>query len=136
MPAGKRAIPSFKKAPPDTVGAFEAAVAGVLQRNVRNVFGYPCLFVNGYMTAGLFGPQIFVRLSDVDAARLKEAGGKPLSVMSGRTMAGYTTIPKPVWSAPATLKVWVERAVAHSRSLPTRAPGRARKKGAPPRKKS
>ena len=123
-----RPMPTFSKSSTELRRAFDSAVANLSQPQVRVVFGYPCLFVNGYMTVGLFGDDLFLRLSEGDQTVLREQGGKPLSVMPGRAMAGYTVAPKALWSSPAKLQPWVKRAVAQARSLPPKAKKTSSKK--------
>jgi len=110
--------PTFRKSPPELTRAFERAVGEASDGQVRVVFGYPCLFVGGHMTVGLFGKDLFLRLSDTDSARLKGEGGKPFSPMPGRPMAGYTVAPPAVWSSAMKVRPWVERAIRQARSLP------------------
>jgi TfoX/Sxy family transcriptional regulator of competence genes len=80
------------------------------------------------MTVGLFGKDLFLRLSEADSARLKAAGGKPFSPMAGRPMAGYTVAPSGVWSSTPKLRPWVERAIRQARSLPPKTKKAASKK--------
>lgn len=129
MPAAARKRgPTFRKSPPELTRAFERAVGEMPDGQVRVVFGYPTLFIGGHMTVGLFGKDLFLRLSDTDSARLKEVGGKPFSPMAGRPMAGYTVAPLAVWSSAAKLRPWVERAIRQARSIPPKTKKLASKK--------
>ncbi|MEX2030491.1 MAG: TfoX/Sxy family protein [Anaerolineales bacterium] len=86
-------MPKFPASSPKLRKAFEAAVLDLPPQQVRVVFGYPCLFVNGYMTVGLFGDDLFLRLAEGDQTTLLKQVGKPFSVMPGKAMAGYTVAP-------------------------------------------
>ena len=97
----------------------------------RPMFGNPAAFVNGNMFAGLFGDDLFVRLSDDDATRLHAAGGGDFAPMPGRPMKGYTTLPRPWQSDVETARRWMAISLAWARSLPAKAPrtgGAARRK--------
>ncbi len=118
-PASKAARPSFPKSPGALVALFEAALQPFPQVQTRKVFGYPCAFVNGYMTAGLHGEDMFVRLApDDQAPLLAMKGGGHLEVMPGRPMRDYVLVPPSVRAKKAELKRWIEKAVVQAGSLP------------------
>jgi TfoX/Sxy family transcriptional regulator of competence genes len=62
---------------------------------IRPMFGNISAFVNGNMFAGVFGDDLFFRLSDDDKRELLETKGtSPLEPMKGRPMKDYVVIPK------------------------------------------
>ena len=65
------------------------------------MFGNDAAFVNGNLFAGLFGKDLFVRLSEMDQAELLgEKGASRFSPMEGRPMSGYIVVPRRVESRP------------------------------------
>jgi TfoX N-terminal domain len=114
----KRAMPAFDKAPADLIERFGAVMAGRPSATLRKMFGYPAAFVNGNLATGLFRSDWFVRLPDTDTAELVSAGGGPLEPMPGRPMRGYTVLPAGVATDPDAAGSWVDRAIAHTASLP------------------
>jgi hypothetical protein len=74
----KKPGPTFGKSPPELARAFDRAVGEVPDGQVRVVFGDPCLFVGGHMTVGLFGKDLFLRLSEADSAQ----GGRRQAVLA------------------------------------------------------
>jgi TfoX/Sxy family transcriptional regulator of competence genes len=94
----------------------------------RPMFGNLAAFANGNMFSGLFGEDLFVRVSEGDRDELIKEGGTDFAPMAGRPMKGYVTLP-PGWSdRPATTRQWIGRALEKTRALPAKAakPKRAR----------
>src|SRR5689334_15283567 len=56
---------------------FRSAVPVDPRVEVKPMFGNLGAFVNGNMFAGLFGPEIGVKLASADMAELADAGGGP-----------------------------------------------------------
>ena len=66
---------------------FESIVPDDPRVQVRPMFGNSAAFLNGNMFIGLFGSELFVRLSDEDRAELlQEEGASLLEPMKGRPM--------------------------------------------------
>jgi TfoX/Sxy family transcriptional regulator of competence genes len=85
---------------------------------VKPMFGNLGAFVNGNMFAGLFGPDIGVRLDDAGRDELASTEGSGPFGPAERPMGGYLSLP-PVWRASPDLAAsWVERAHAHVRTMP------------------
>lgn len=118
--AKKPAIrPKMVKSPDELVALFDAAMRAFPDIEQRKVFGYPCGFVNGYMTVGLYSDEFFVRLPpEEQGVLLKEPGGGFLEPMPGRPMRDYVVVPVSLRKKKAQLKKWIEKAVSYSRSLP------------------
>ncbi|KKI20291.1 MULTISPECIES: TfoX/Sxy family protein [unclassified Leucobacter] len=89
---------------------------------VKPMFGQLGAFVNGNMFAGLFGPDLGVKLAEPDAAVLAASGGGPFGPVE-RPMGGYLTLP-----ADADAAEWIGRALAHVATLPPKAPKPSRAK--------
>lgn len=86
---------------------------------VRPMFGNESAFVNGNMFFGLFGNDLFVRLSDEDREDLlKQKGASLLEPVKGRPMKEYALLPKAWWMQPETIRRWVSRALNYAGQLP------------------
>jgi TfoX/Sxy family transcriptional regulator of competence genes len=83
---------------------------------VKPMFGSLGAFVNGNMFAGLFGPNVGVKL---DAAGLEELGALPGSGPfgpQGRPMGGYLSLPPELDDTEQS--AWLDRARDHVATLP------------------
>jgi TfoX/Sxy family transcriptional regulator of competence genes len=113
---------SWKKSPVELVEAFGAVVARHPELVARKMFGYPAAFVGGHMTTALHEDRWIVRLpEDARAELLGIAGAAPFEPMPGRAMKEYVVVPASVLADPPALAGWVERAIAHARTLPPKA---------------
>jgi TfoX/Sxy family transcriptional regulator of competence genes len=113
---------SLRKAPPELIALFDAAIAARPGVERRQMFGYPCAFLNGNMLAGLFEDQMMVRLSEADRARAaSEIGAEPFAP-GGRPMREYVVLPKAIVADKGKLGPWIERAIAHVEALPAKTP--------------
>jgi TfoX/Sxy family transcriptional regulator of competence genes len=122
----------WRKAPPDLVERFGAAVAGIEGLEVRKMFGYPAGFVGGHMTTGLHQDSWIVRLDEADREDRFGAGWSGFEPMPGRPMREYVALPAEVMADPDAAREWVERAAAYVRTIPPKEP-KPRKKPAPER---
>jgi TfoX/Sxy family transcriptional regulator of competence genes len=84
----------------------------------RKMFGWPAAFVGGNMFAGLHREALIVRLPEADLEALQALGGRPFEPMPGRPMKGYAVVPDDLLADEPELARWLERALAHGRSLP------------------
>jgi TfoX/Sxy family transcriptional regulator of competence genes len=82
------------------------------------MFGNVAAFVNGNMFMGLFGQEVFLRLSEADRASIAKEGGGPFEPMPGRAMSEYMTIPAKWRRQPETVQRWVRRSLEFSGQLP------------------
>ena len=74
---------------------FEPVIPEDPRVQVRPMFGNVAGFVNGNMFMGLFGNDLFVRLSESDRAMLlQEEGAIVMEPMTGRPMKEYVVMPK------------------------------------------
>ena len=105
---------------------------------VRKMFGQPAAFVNGNLFFGVFGADLFVRLSATGEANARKIeGSRPFEPMAGRPMRGYVILPESVWSRPPVARRWVARALEHAAQLPPKpVGGHPKRREAPPRRGS
>jgi len=87
---------------------------------VRPMFGNVSAFVNGSMFMGLFGDDLFLRLSDKDNHELLENGGVVLEPMKGKPMKDYTLIPKTWSNEPSKVRLCTSKSLAWASKLPER----------------
>src|SRR5947209_11615332 len=73
--------------------AFQKLVPADPAVTTRPMFGNLSAFVNGNMFCGLFGEDLFVRVSEGDQAKIRKQGGKAFEPMPGRAMTGYVVVP-------------------------------------------
>ncbi len=86
---------------------------------IRPMFGNISAFVNGNMFAGLFGNDLFVRLSDESRKELLEKkGASLLEPMKGKPMKEYVIIPKTWRNQQETVRLWVARSLDLTSKLP------------------
>src|SRR5919204_1577374 len=83
----------------------------------RPMFGNLSAFVNGNMFSGVFGDDLFVRVSEEDQAKIRKQGGKPFEPMAGRAMSGYVIVPTGWQKKPEASRHWVGMALAWSKKL-------------------
>jgi TfoX/Sxy family transcriptional regulator of competence genes len=98
--------------------AFTKLVPGAPSVTLRPMFGNLAAFVNGNMFAGLFGEDLFVRLSDADSAKVRHHGGQDFAPMAGRPMKGYVTVPGSWRSKSEAAKAWIKIALEQTGRLP------------------
>lgn len=85
------------------------------------MFGNVSAFVNGNMFFGLFGNDLFVRLSSQDQSELlKHKGASNLEPMKGRPMKDYVVMPRTWYDKPETLRDWVAKSLAWTSKLPAK----------------
>jgi TfoX/Sxy family transcriptional regulator of competence genes len=117
MESGKMPKPSE-----EAKAAFTRLVPGEPRVTLRPMFGNLAAFVNGNMFAGLFGEDLFVRLSDVESATVRQDGGRDFAPMPGRAMTGYVTVPSTWRSQPDSAKGWIKKALEQTGQLPPKVP--------------
>jgi TfoX/Sxy family transcriptional regulator of competence genes len=112
----------WKKASPELVDRFHEAVAGIDGVEVRKMFGFPAAFIAGNMTAGLHQDTVMVRLPGAEREERIAEGWSLFEPMPGRPMREYVALPPQVAADVAATRRWIERAAAHVRTLPPKAP--------------
>jgi TfoX/Sxy family transcriptional regulator of competence genes len=106
------------KPSPEAVARFKAMLPDDPRVSLRPMFGQLSAFANGWMFAGLFGEDVFVRLDEADAAVLTEAGGRPFEPMAGRPMRGYVVLPDAAGRDATAGRTYVEQGLAYTLALP------------------
>src|SRR5262249_42671693 len=102
------------------------ALAGVEQ---RKIFGYPAVFLNGNMLAGLFGDAIVFRLSESERQALIAAGqAAPFVAMGGRVMREWVIVNQPQRVGDGVLGGLLAAARRHTEAMPPKAKKAARKR--------
>ena len=100
---------------------FTELASGLPDAVVKPMFGNLGAFVNGNMFAGLFGPDIGVKIPDAATAeRLRAVDGTGPFGPTERPMAGYVALPA-TWSADE-LAEWIARAHEQVSALPPKEP--------------
>ena len=121
---------SLPKPSEQAKAAFQKLVPADPAVSTRPMFGNLAAFVNGNLFCGLFGEDLFVRVSDADQAKLRKQGGTTFEPMPGRAMTGYVIV-APGWQKKADVtKAWIMTALTWSRALPAK----DKKKPAPVRR--
>jgi len=112
------------KPDPKAKKALEAIVASVPGAVVKPMFGNFSGFKDGTMFAGMFGKEVFVRLSEDDrAAALEVPGAKVFEVMKGRPMKEYVCLPPAVLADKKKTGAWVAKSIAYARTVPPKKRG-------------
>ncbi len=100
---------------------FRSVIPSDPRVTIKPMFGNESAFVNGNMFFGLFGNELFVRLSEEDGKNLlKNKGTSVLEPMKGRPMKGYVLLPKAWWNEPETLRTWISRSLSWAGQLPAK----------------
>jgi TfoX/Sxy family transcriptional regulator of competence genes len=122
MSDGPKEGPAMPKPSADAIERFKAAVADDPRVSLRPMFGNLAAFANGYLFAGLFGDDVFVRLDATAQAQVEEDGGSPFSPMPGRPMRHYVVLPTARTHDPSALATAIADSLAHTMALPPKAP--------------
>src|SRR5262245_23750687 len=85
---------------------------------IKPMFGNLGAFTRGNMFAGLFGPAVGVRLSEVDRAELSAIAGSGPFGPHERPMGGYLSLPASWRDTPDVAKGWIVRAHSYVATLP------------------
>ena len=83
---------------------------------VKPMFGSLGAFVNGNMFAGLFGPNVGVKLDEAGLEELRALPGSGPFGPEGRPMGGYLSLP--VDLDEVAQSAWLDRARDHVATLP------------------
>ena len=113
---------SLPKPSDDAKTAFTKLVPDGPTVTLRPMFGNLAAFVNGNLFTGLFGEDLFVRLSEDESAKVRKQGGSDFAPMPGRPMRGYVTVPGTWRSKPEPVKAWIKLALQQTGKMPPKAP--------------
>ena len=121
---------AWTKSPEALVELFDALVPDVGGVERRQMFGYPCAFVNGNMFMGLHQNNMVLRLAAEDRTDfITTYNTEPFDPMGGRPMKEYPVVPEAMFEDDALLRDWVAKSLAYGSSLPKKAK-KLRKKAA------
>lgn len=110
-------MPTWKKSSPALIAFFDKALPSDPRVERRQMFGYPCAFVNGQLFTGLHQESMIVRLGESERGELlRERGATIFQPMPGRTMREYVALPPAMTAGEA--KAWVARGFAYAAALP------------------
>ena len=103
----------------DSKEFFRSILPNDARITIRPMFGNISAFVNGNMFAGLFGDDLFVRLSDESRKELPEKkGASLLELMKGKPMKEYVVLPNAWRNQHETIRIWVTRSLDWTSKLP------------------
>ena len=131
---------AWRKSPSELIVRFHAVLPTDPAVERRQMFGYPCAFVNGHMFTGLHQENMIVRLNDADRAQLLKLPGSGIfEPMPGRPMREYGIVPPAVIADDKAIAKWLKLGLAYLKTIPpkekkakkakpaaTKAAGRAR----------
>lgn len=113
-----KAMPVWVKAPAELAAFFKAIIVDYPQAEPRMMFGYPCALVNGYLTTGVFGDKMFVKLDAAAAQELLDMPGAAVMEPSpGHKMAGLIFLPEDIRTSPE-VHTWLRRSIDYTAALP------------------
>ena len=101
---------SWQKSDPALIERFLASLPLTHGVERRQMFGYPCAFINGNMFAGLHEQRLIVRLP-------AEAAARPFAVM-GKVRKDYAAIPDALDCPPQQFREWISSALDYAKALP------------------
>ena len=127
--AGSSSGHAMPKANPEAIERFRRVASSDPRVSLRPMFGHVAAFANGYMFAGVFGDDVFVRLDDADQASVIAQGGGPFAPMPGRPMRGYVVLPEAVSHDDERLRAAIETSLAYTLALPPKPPKPPKGKG-------
>ena len=109
---------AWEKSPDELVATFGRMMDRFPDAKQRQMFGYPAAFVGGNMVTGLHKQNWVVRLSPADQELAIRDGATPFEVMPGRVMKNFVALPPAVLADEGAVAAWIERGIAHTRTLP------------------
>jgi TfoX/Sxy family transcriptional regulator of competence genes len=122
----------WRKSPTKLVELFSSVLPDEPNVEKRQMFGYPCAFVNGNMFTGLHQEALIVRLGENGRKQLiEEAGAKQFEPMPGRPMREYVALPEAVLDDREKLTEIIVSAKEFAAALPpkVRKPRKKKKAG-------
>jgi TfoX/Sxy family transcriptional regulator of competence genes len=109
----------WRRASESLKSAFAEALPDDPRVERKQMFGYPCAFVNGNMFAGVHQEILYLRLGEQERATLlDQPGSGPFEPMPGRAMREYVAAPTSLVADPDHLRDWMARAFHYGASLP------------------
>jgi hypothetical protein len=109
----------WEKSSPDLVDLFQRLVPDAPNVQRKQMFGYPCAFVNGNLFTGLFKQGMLFRLDTPDQrAFLDLQDTAYFEPMPGRKMTGYVICDDPFCAGEEVMGNWMKCALAFASKLP------------------
>ena len=112
-------MPKWKPAPQEWIKAFDDAMPDVPGATRRKMFGYPAVFLNGNMAAGLHEQGLILRLPEAQRVRAIGEGARPFEVM-GRVMREYVVAPAALAGRTADVRKWLKRSLDYVATMPAK----------------
>ena len=112
---------AWEKSPQELAERFGAILDRFPEAERRKMFGYPAAFVGGNMVTGLHQRDWVVRLSPDEQEMARTEGAAVFEPMPGRPMKNFMALPAATIADDELVATWVERAIAHGKSLPPKA---------------
>lgn len=107
----------WQKSSPELIARFNACLPDDPLVERRQMFGYPCAFVNGNMFVGLHEQNLIVRLDEAGRERaVAQARAKPFVVM-GKAMREYVAIGDAPLRKQSEVAALMKAALSYARSL-------------------
>jgi TfoX/Sxy family transcriptional regulator of competence genes len=114
----KQPWPVFEKPGEEVVNQFNVAIPDDERIERRKMFGFPCIFVNGNMAAGIFNQSIFARMNKQDLNDwLNNKKATLFEPMPGRPMKEYIDVPNIIVQNPVALKEVLQQSVDYTLSM-------------------
>ena len=111
--------PNFDKSSPELVARFNEVAPGDVRVTRKQMFGWPCLFFNGNLFAGLHRQGIVMRLPPGQLSEiLRKPGVVAFEPMPGRVMTGYALITDPLDWKCDELSECIAKSLTFVRDLP------------------
>ena len=121
-------MPNFDKSSPELVARFNEVAPGDTLVSHKQMFGWPSLFINGNLFAGLHRQGIVVRLPPNELSEImRKPGVIAFEPMPGRVMTGYALITDPLDWKRDELSECIAKSLAFARHLPIKAKKSAKK---------
>ena len=114
----KQDWPVFEKPGEEVVNQFYAALPDDERIERRKMFGFPCIFVNGNMAAGIFNQSIFARMNKQDLNDwLNNKKASLFAPMAGRPMKEYIGVPEAIIQNTNALKEVLQQSIDYTLSM-------------------
>lgn len=111
----------WQPASPAWIEAFAQVTDGRNDIEPKKMFGYPAIFFNGNMVAGLHEAGLVLRLDEAERNALLAEGGSLFEPM-GKIMREYILAPDRFTTDHATLAMWLEKAIVFVATKPAKPP--------------
>lgn len=109
----------WEKASPELGKLLEASLLRIICDR-KTMFGALVFMINRNMFTGVYGDNIFLRLSETDRKEIqnKYPEAKPFEPFKGRVMKEYMVIPKTLYEDKEIFREWLKRSHSFALSKP------------------